>query len=124
DLGAGVYDYAGTVRTPWNGCAGLFPPAAQLPALEEVQQRLLNIQSLETLHAMDEGVVASPLEIDLASVLGWGYPAWRGGVLGHIDATGPQEFLRQCEALAERHGERFRAPASLRARADTRFHAQ
>ncbi|AKQ60186.1 3-hydroxyacyl-CoA dehydrogenase NAD-binding domain-containing protein [Bordetella hinzii] len=122
--GAGVYDYAGTVRTPWNGCAGLFPPAAQLPALEEVQQRLLNIQSLETLHAMDEGVVASPLEIDLASVLGWGYPAWRGGVLGHIDATGPQEFLRQCEALAERHGERFRAPASLRARADTRFHAQ
>lgn len=113
----GVYDYVERGKALWPGLAGLFPPLETQPPVDEVVQRLLHVQSLETVHAMDEGVTEDPLEIDLASVLGWSYPAWRGGVLAHIDDVGLGEFVRQCDALADRHGERFRSPASLRRRA-------
>lgn len=121
----GVYDYADGTKALWPGLSELFAPLDPQPPVEEVVRRLLHIQSLETLHAMDEGIVSDPLEIDLASVLGWSYPAFRGGVLAHIDDTGLAEFVRQCDVLADRHGERFRAPTSLRRRAETgqTFHA-
>lgn len=121
----GVYDYPESGKRVWPGLAGLFPPLEEQPTADEVAQRLLHAQSLETLHAMDEGITEDPLEIDLAAVLGWSYPAWRGGVLAHIDDTGLAEFVRQCEILAERHGQRFAPPASLRERAaeGRTFHA-
>lgn len=110
----GVYEYAESGKRPWSGLHDLFPLLSQQPSLDEVVQRLLHVQSLETIHAMDEGVVEDPLEIDLAATLGWSYPVFRGGVLAHIDDTGPLEFVRQCERLAQQHGERFRPPMSLR----------
>jgi 3-hydroxyacyl-CoA dehydrogenase / enoyl-CoA hydratase / 3-hydroxybutyryl-CoA epimerase len=116
--GGGVYDYADDGKSLWPGLAGLFTPLATQPAVEQVVQRLLHLQSLETVHAMDEGIASDPLEIDQASVLGWSYPAFRGGPLAHIDDTGLSEFVRQCDALADQHGERFRAPTSLRRRAE------
>ncbi|GAA5232614.1 3-hydroxyacyl-CoA dehydrogenase [Verticiella sediminum] len=121
----GVYDYPGSGKALWPGLDGLFPPLKEQPAVEAVVQRLLHVQSLETLHAMDEGITQDPLEIDLASVLGWSYPAWRGGVLAHVDDVGLAEFVRQCEGLAARHGERFVPPPSLRERAaaGATFHA-
>ncbi|KQW56373.1 3-hydroxyacyl-CoA dehydrogenase NAD-binding domain-containing protein [Variovorax sp. Root411] len=121
----GVYDYQDGAKVLWAGLSEVFPPLAQQPDVQEVVQRLLHVQSLETIHAIDEGIAEDALEIDLASVLGWSFPAWRGGVLAHVDDTGLQEFVRQCDALAERHGRRFLSPASLRRRAETgeTFHA-
>jgi len=115
----GVYDYDGRDKSLWPGLGALFPVLARQPAPEEIVQRLLHVQSLETVHAIAEGIVEDALEIDLASVLGWSYPAWRGGVLAHIDDTGLPEFVRQCEALEQRHGDRFRVPDLLRRRAES-----
>jgi 3-hydroxyacyl-CoA dehydrogenase/enoyl-CoA hydratase/3-hydroxybutyryl-CoA epimerase len=115
----GVYDYTEQGKSVWPGLSELFPPLPQQPPVDEIVQRLLHVQSLETVHAMDEGIVEDPLEVDLASVLGWSYPAWRGGVLGQVDNLGLTEFVRQCDRLAERHGERFLVPDSLRRRAQS-----
>ncbi|MBO7934032.1 enoyl-CoA hydratase/isomerase family protein [Burkholderia pseudomallei] len=122
----GVYEYHGNSKSVWPGLCEVFPLSAQQPDVDEVVQRLLNIQSLEAIHAMDEGVIDDPLSVDLAAVLGWGYPGWRGGVLAHVDDVGAAAFVRQCDALADRYGERFRSPASLRQRAQIgeRFHVQ
>ena len=125
--GGGVYDYAdGGKVSVWPGLSGLFPSMKDQPAVEKVIQRLLHAQSLEAVHAMDEGIVSEPLEIDLAAVLGWSYPDFRGGVLAHIDDTGLAEFVRQCDALAGKHGQRFLPPTSLRQRAVSgqRFHSR
>ena len=125
--GGGVYDYAdGGKGLVWSGLSDLFPSMKDQPAVENVIQRLLHAQSLEAVHAMDEGIVSEPLEIDLAAVLGWSYPDFRGGVLAHIDDTGLAEFVRQCDALAGKHGKRFLPPASLRQRAVSgqRFHSR
>lgn len=114
----GVYDYPESGKVLWSGLTELFPPLPQQPDVTEVVQRLMHVQSLETIHAIDEGIADNAMEIDLASVLGWSYPAWRGGVLAHVDDTGLAEFVRQCDVLAERHGRRFRSPQSLRRRAE------
>jgi len=114
----GVYDYPESGKMLWSGLTELFPPLLQQPDVTEVVQRLMHVQSLETIHAIDEGIADNAMEIDLASVLGWSYPAWRGGVLAHVDDTGLAEFVRQCDVLAERHGRRFRSPESLRRRAE------
>lgn len=115
----GVYDYVDRRRTVWPGIGGVFSPLGEQPPEADIVRRLLHIQSLETVHAMDEGIAADPLEIDLASVLGWSYPTFRGGVLAHIDDTGLSGFVGECDELADRHGERFRPPTSLRRRAET-----
>jgi 3-hydroxyacyl-CoA dehydrogenase/enoyl-CoA hydratase/3-hydroxybutyryl-CoA epimerase len=121
----GVYDYPPEGKTVWSGLAELFPPRSPQPSTQEVVNRLLHIQSLETVHAMDEGIASDPLALDAASVLGWSYPAFRGGVLAHIDQAGAGRFVAECDALARQHGPRFEAPASLRAMARDggRFHA-
>lgn len=121
----GVYDYGPEGKALWPGLPQLFPPRAQQPAVQEVMQRLLHIQSLETVHVIEEGIASDPLELDAASVLGWSYPAFRGGVLAHIDDLGAERFVLECDALAKAHGPRFEAPASLRAMArdGRRFHA-
>jgi len=115
----GVYDYPESGKVLWAGLSEVFPPLQQQPEADEVVQRLMHVQSLETIHAIDEGIAEDAMEIDLASVLGWSYPAWRGGVLAHVDDTGLKEFVGQCDVLAERHGRRFLSPDSLRRRAET-----
>ncbi|MDM0040736.1 3-hydroxyacyl-CoA dehydrogenase NAD-binding domain-containing protein [Variovorax sp. J22G21] len=115
----GVYDYPESGKVLWAGLSEVFPPLRRQPEADEVVQRLMHVQSLETIHAIDEGIAEDAMEIDLASVLGWSYPAWRGGVLAHVDDTGLKEFVHQCDVLAERHGRRFLSPDSLRRRAET-----
>ena len=55
----------------------------------------------------------------VGSVLGIGFPPWTGGVVQYVEGFpgGVAGFVARADALAERYGERFRVPASLRARA-------
>ena len=47
---------------------------------------------------------------DLASVLGWSYPAGRGGVMTYRDFIGREEFERVRARLQEKFGSRFAMP--------------
>lgn len=116
--GAGFYDYpAGAKKHLWPGLAKLFPVQVQQPAVEEIRDRLLAIQSLEAVRCMDEGVLTSAQEGDLGSILGVGFPSWAGGALSYIDTVGASRFVSLCETLAARWGERFNPSASLREKA-------
>jgi len=117
-FGGGFYDYpADAKKHLWPGLAQAWPRAFQQPAPEEVQKRLMYIQALETARCMEEGVVTTPGEADLGSILGWGFPAWTGGTLSFIDTIGIGEFVAECERLAKRYGKRFRPSKWLRERA-------
>lgn len=50
----------------------------------EIQERLAMLLSEEAKRCLDEGVAASDGEIDLAMVLGTGYPPFRGGPLQYL----------------------------------------
>jgi 3-hydroxyacyl-CoA dehydrogenase/enoyl-CoA hydratase/3-hydroxybutyryl-CoA epimerase len=123
--GNGVYTYNGDVRDPWDGlaaCLGTRPSS-----LDEtiVRERLLYVQSLEAIRTLEEGIVTRPIDGDLASVLGWGYPAHLGGVFSYVDRIGAAEFARRAKDYAAHFGGRFEPPAMLldMARDDCRFHA-
>jgi 3-hydroxyacyl-CoA dehydrogenase len=112
--GKGFYDYADGQRRLWPGLAEHFPHAAQQPDVGSVKQRLLHIQAVEAARCLAEGVVANTTDADVASLLGWGFPAWAGGVLSYVDTVGVDRFVADCEALAQRLGPRFAPPPLLK----------
>ena len=87
------------------------------PESRAVGERLLSLLALEAARCLEDGVVAGPVEADLGAVLTLGYPDWTGGTLSYIETVGLPAFVARCDALAERHGERFRPTAALRCRA-------
>ncbi|HMM75332.1 MAG TPA: 3-hydroxyacyl-CoA dehydrogenase NAD-binding domain-containing protein [Gammaproteobacteria bacterium] len=116
--GRGFYDYPKDAKKHlWAGLAEHFPLRAAQPELEEVKTRLLYIQALETARCLEEGVLTNPIDADLGSILGWGFPAWTGGTLSFIDTVGVANFVATCERLAESCGPRFQPSAALKARA-------
>jgi 3-hydroxyacyl-CoA dehydrogenase/enoyl-CoA hydratase/3-hydroxybutyryl-CoA epimerase len=110
--GAGIFDYSdGHDRIDSVTLRKIYPPATIQPPAEEIERRLFVIQSIEALHAMREGIIEDPSAADLASVLGWSYPACRGGVIAYLDQVGRTEFERSCIALQKKFGDRFVVPS-------------
>ena len=119
-VGKGFYDYPQDGQKQlWAGLAQEFPLAATQPTVEEVKQRLMFIQSVETTRCLEEKVLLAPIDADVGAILGWGFPAYLGGPIGQIHSLGVSAFVKACESLAERHGARFAPPQLLRRMADS-----
>jgi 3-hydroxyacyl-CoA dehydrogenase len=58
---------------------------------EQVRLRALKALAEEARMMLDEGVVASPAEIDLCMLLGAGWPLMLGGILPYLDREGISE---------------------------------
>lgn len=112
--GAGFYVYdAGGKRTGlWAGLADLWPVAEARPDLVQVQHRLLMIQALEAVRALDEGVLTDIREGDVGAILGWGFAPWSGGPFSWLDRIGAQAACDICQSLSAL-GPRFAAPTLL-----------
>ncbi|SDK18756.1 short chain enoyl-CoA hydratase /3-hydroxyacyl-CoA dehydrogenase [Ferrimonas sediminum] len=117
--GQGFYDYPPeSKKRLWSGLEAQFYRAeAQLP-LTEIKDRLLFIMAIETARCYDEQVLTSSRDANIGSIFGIGYPAWTGGALQFINQYGLGRFVARADELAERYGDRFLVPDSLRARAD------
>lgn len=81
------------------------------PILDRLMLSLLN----EAVRCLDEGVAGAPgpdaaNQIDLGSVMGFGFPPFRGGLLYYADSLGAQQIALKLSELANRFGDRF-APA-------------
>lgn len=68
---------------------------------EEIVSRMMVALCLETVRCLEDGVVSSPIEADMALVLGLGFPTFRGGALRSIDFMGAQEFCALADRFAE-----------------------
>lgn len=73
---------------------------------QALKQRLLYRQAVETARCMQENVITSSHEANIAS-LGFGFPAWTGGALQFVFSEGLDIFVSNCHALAQHHGEGF-----------------
>jgi len=115
--GGGFYDYAadGSKRL-WPELPKHFPRIKDQPSVEEVQKRLMYIQSIEASRAMAENIVGAR-DADVGSILGWGFPAALGGVVSQVDTIGIARFVAECDRMAQLYGSRFLPPPDLRARA-------
>lgn len=116
--GAGFYDYpADGPKALWSGLGVFARGAKRQPPAEDIRERLLYIQALETVRCLDEGVLEAVRDANIGSILGWGFPAWAGGTVQFIHHVGLQQFVERAAELATLYGERFQPPASLIARA-------
>jgi 3-hydroxyacyl-CoA dehydrogenase/enoyl-CoA hydratase/3-hydroxybutyryl-CoA epimerase len=75
---------------------------------------LLYIQALETARCFEDGVITDPRDADIGSILGWGFAPYTGGTISLIDGIGVAKFVAECDALAQKYGERFKPNALLR----------
>lgn len=117
--GQGFYDYPeGGKKTLWPGLAAEYPKAATQPDVQTLVDRLITVQAVETARCLDERVVTDPRDADVGALLGWGFPAFRGGPASHIHRVGVGTFVALCDRLAAEHGRRFAPPALLRDMAD------
>lgn len=115
---AGFYVYPeGSPKHLWEGLSDLFPLATVQPCVSEVKDRLLYRQALETVRCYEEGVIRTPLDANLGSILAWGFPAYTGGTLSFVDFVGVETFVKNCDRLVDSYGERFRPTDKLRERA-------
>jgi 3-hydroxyacyl-CoA dehydrogenase/enoyl-CoA hydratase/3-hydroxybutyryl-CoA epimerase len=118
--GKGFYEYVDGKRVGlWPGLAEAFPPG-EPPALAELIERLLLIESIESIRCLEEGVIESVADANVGSIIGIGYPGWTGGVLQYANQYegGLPGFLARARELAESHGARFEPPALLVERAE------
>ncbi len=114
--GAGFYSYSesGEREHLWPGLAEKYPLDKYQPGVVEVQNRLLMIQALEAVRALEDGVLTDIREGDVGAVLGWGFAPWSGGPFGWLDIIGAARAVEICRALTAQFGPRFEAPALLR----------
>ncbi|MER7274867.1 3-hydroxyacyl-CoA dehydrogenase NAD-binding domain-containing protein [Dactylosporangium sp. NPDC000244] len=119
--GAGFYEYRDGRRAGlWPGLRDEFGGANLGVPFEDLQERMLFVEAIESVRCLQEGVLTSVADANVGSILGIGYPSWTGGVLRYIDqyAGGLPGFVVRARELAERYGERFDPPALLCAKAE------
>ena len=121
--GGGFYDYpADGPKHLWPKLIERFPTRVGSgetapDVLQEVITRLILVQSVEAVRCLDEGVLRAPIDADVGAILGWGYPAFRGGPIGWLQTLGLPNAVTQLERLSATHGSRFAPPDSLKAMA-------
>jgi len=95
--------------------ADLYGEAKMVDA-DEIIDRLMIAMAMEMVHCLEEGVVASPAEADMALIYGVGFPAFRGGVCRWMDEIGLQEVCDRGDRYAH-ISELYRPTEKLRAMA-------
>ncbi|MGP3775546.1 3-hydroxyacyl-CoA dehydrogenase NAD-binding domain-containing protein [Streptomyces sp. SDT5-1] len=115
--GAGFYEYGedGKRAGLWPGLREHFTkPGTEIP-FEDMKERMLFSEALDTVRLLEEGVLTSVADANIGSIFGIGFPGWTGGVLQYINGYegGLPGFVARSRELAERYGDRFLPPALL-----------
>lgn len=76
-------------------------------AADEIRDRCLLIMVNEAARCLEEQVVAKPAVLDLAMIMGTGFPPQRGGLLHYANELGSREVAERLKRLSERCGPRF-----------------
>lgn len=66
----------------------------------EIERRLILAMINEAADILHEGIAASSKDIDLVTILGYGFPRSRGGLMYYADQIGAEEILKQLNELS------------------------
>jgi len=82
-------------------------------APEEIIARCMVPMVNEVARCLEEKIVASPYEADMALLYGIGFPPFRGGACRYVDQMGVANFVALCDKYASL-GKAYEAPKLLR----------
>jgi 3-hydroxyacyl-CoA dehydrogenase/enoyl-CoA hydratase/3-hydroxybutyryl-CoA epimerase len=118
--GAGFYEYVDGKRIRlWPGLRETFKSGASAPPLQDMIDRMLFAEALETQKCLDENVLTTTADANIGSIMGIGFPPWTGGSAQYIvgyqgpAGTGQEAFVARARELAAKYGDRFLPPDSL-----------
>ncbi|MPX15188.1 fatty acid oxidation complex subunit alpha FadB [Moraxella catarrhalis] len=80
---------------------------------QEIIGRMMIAFCNETVRCLEDNIVASPAEADMAMIMGVGFPPFRGGPCRYIDQIGIANYVALCDKYAYL-GKAYEAPAKLR----------
>ena len=64
---------------------------------DEIIARMMIPMATELARCLEEGIVGSAAEADMALVYGVGFPPFRGGIFRWIDSIGIEKFVAMCD---------------------------
>ncbi|HEX2544073.1 MAG TPA: 3-hydroxyacyl-CoA dehydrogenase family protein, partial [Ramlibacter sp.] len=108
--GAGFYEYPqdkGAKKFLWPELKTLFGKPGVAWDMQDLKDRLLYRQSVETARCLAEGVLTSVHDANIGSIFGIGFPGWTGGAMQFIYGTGIDAFLARAKELAAKYGTGF-----------------
>ncbi len=116
--GAGFYEYPqGGTKYLWPELTNMFPQQTPLEQ-QEMIDRMLIVQALDTVRCLEEGVLRSVADANIGSIFGWGFSPFNGGTLQYINGAGLKNVIEKAKALEAKYGERFSVPKLLQDKAD------
>jgi len=88
------------------------PPARTEMDPAEITTRLVLAMINEAARVLEDRIVVAAGDVDLAMIMGTGFPPFRGGLLRYADSLHPRAVLARSVELRDRLGPRFE-PAPL-----------
>lgn len=87
---------------------GLGTPSNKMSPEECVNRGIFAMINEATLALIEDKIVETPDEVDLAMIMGTGFPPFRGGLLRHADSVGTDVICDELEIYATKYGPRFK----------------
>jgi 3-hydroxyacyl-CoA dehydrogenase/enoyl-CoA hydratase/3-hydroxybutyryl-CoA epimerase len=121
----GFYTYSedgkrGAVDQSIYAALGLGQPGNPHSTKECIERGVFAMVNECSLALIEDKIVESPHEVDLAMIMGTGFPPFRGGLLKYADSVGSQYIADQLEMYAnERKATRLKPTVPLRNMAKT-----
>lgn len=100
------------VDTSIYGELGLSTPKDPLSEKECLQRPLFQMINEAARALIEDKIVERPEEVDLAMIMGTGFPPFRGGLLRYADELGVQYIVQELEIYAQK-GPRFQPAPSI-----------
>ena len=66
---------------------------------KNIVDRMVLAQVSEGWRCLEEGIVASPEHLDMAMIMGTGFPPWRGGLMAYANDRGVEEIKQRLQEL-------------------------
>lgn len=112
--GGGWYDYHKNGKKEiWPKLYKLFYSSDAALPRQDIKDRMIFRQSIESVRCCSEGVVKSVGDANIGSIMGIGFPPHTGGVLQYINTYGVRRFAARARQLATIYGDRFTPPELL-----------
>lgn len=119
--GKGYYEYIAdkkgkpkktAVQESYDLIAGVVAPRKEFDAEEIIARCMIPLVN-EVARCLEEKIVASPAEADMALLMGIGFPPFRGGACRYVDQIGAANYVALCEKYASL-GKAYEAPQLLK----------
>lgn len=118
----GFYNYRDGNKEIWPELRDMYLSAEVDSGVadEDIKDRLLFSSVIESLVCLEDGILSNVADGNIGSIMGIGAPPWTGGYIQFVNTYGLDAFIERCDDLAEKYGDRFKAPAIVQQKIDAR----